>query len=133
MAAQSMTSTENQPRPGPARGRPRGTGPGPADGRARRDHREHRAALGPARSGFSDADRQWVVTAYALAFGGLLLLGGRLADMLGRRRMFLIGLVGFAVASALGGAAANFATLLGGARRCRARSARCSPPRRCRC
>ena len=55
--------------------------------------------------GFSDADRQWVVTAYTLAFGGLLLLGGRIADLLGRKRTFLIGLVGFAAASALGGAA----------------------------
>ena len=53
--------------------------------------------------GFSNADRQWVVTAYALAFGGLLLLGGRLSDLFGRRRMLIIGLVGFAAASALGG------------------------------
>ena len=53
--------------------------------------------------GFSNADRQWVVTAYSLAFGGLLLLGGRLADLFGRRRMLLIGLVGFAAASAVGG------------------------------
>ncbi|WP_425954891.1 MFS transporter [Xylanimonas sp. McL0601] len=63
--------------------------------------------------GFSDNDRQWVVTAYALAFGSLLLLGGRLSDMFGRRRMFLIGLVGFAVASALGGAAQSFEFLVG--------------------
>ena len=63
--------------------------------------------------GFSDNDRQWVVTAYALAFGSLLLLGGRLSDMFGRRRMFLIGLVGFAVASALGGAAQTFELLVG--------------------
>ncbi|GEK21404.1 MFS transporter [Cellulomonas xylanilytica] len=63
--------------------------------------------------GFSDNDRQWVVTAYALAFGSLLLLGGRLADMFGRRRMFLIGLVGFAAASALGGAAQTFELLVG--------------------
>jgi EmrB/QacA subfamily drug resistance transporter len=62
--------------------------------------------------GFSDNDRQWIVTAYALAFGSLLLLGGRLSDMFGRRRMFLIGLVGFAVASALGGAAGNFELLV---------------------
>jgi EmrB/QacA subfamily drug resistance transporter len=55
--------------------------------------------------GFSDANRQWVITAYALAFGGLLLLGGRIADRYGRRRAFLIGLAGFAAASALGGAA----------------------------
>src|SRR6266851_210154 len=45
--------------------------------------------------GFSNSDRQWVVTAYALAFGGLLLLGGRLSDLVGRRRMLIIGLVGF--------------------------------------
>ena len=55
--------------------------------------------------GFSNADRQWVVTAYALAFGGLLLLGGRLSDLVGRRQMLIIGLVGFAAASALGAAA----------------------------
>jgi len=63
--------------------------------------------------GFTDNDRQWVVTAYALAFGSLLLLGGRLADMFGRRRMFLVGLVGFAAASALGGAAQTFELLVG--------------------
>jgi EmrB/QacA subfamily drug resistance transporter len=62
--------------------------------------------------GFSDADRQWVVTAYSLAFGGLLLLGGRLADLFGRKRILLIGLVGFAAASALGGAATGFGTLV---------------------
>ncbi|MFD8349634.1 MFS transporter [Streptomyces coelicoflavus] len=55
--------------------------------------------------GMSDADRQWVITAYTLAFGGLLLLGGRIADLVGRRRTFVIGLAGFAAASALGGAA----------------------------
>jgi EmrB/QacA subfamily drug resistance transporter len=53
----------------------------------------------------STADRQWIVTAYTLAFGGLLLLGGRVADYFGRKRAFLVGLVGFAAASALGGAA----------------------------
>jgi MFS family permease len=63
--------------------------------------------------GISDANRQWVVTAYALAFGGLLLFGGRIADRWGRRRAFLIGLIGFAVASALGGAAVNTGMLLG--------------------
>jgi EmrB/QacA subfamily drug resistance transporter len=62
--------------------------------------------------GFSNADRQWVVTAYALAFGGLLLLGGRLSDLFGRRRMLIIGLVGFAAASALGGAATSFGVLV---------------------
>jgi EmrB/QacA subfamily drug resistance transporter len=62
--------------------------------------------------GFSNADRQWVVTAYSLAFGGLLLLGGRLSDLVGRRRMLIIGLVGFAAASAFGGAATSFAMLV---------------------
>jgi len=55
--------------------------------------------------GMSDATRGWVVTAYTLTFGALLLLGGRVADLLGRRRIFLIGLIGFAAASALGGIA----------------------------
>jgi EmrB/QacA subfamily drug resistance transporter len=55
----------------------------------------------------SDANRQWALTAYALAFGGLLLLGGRIADYTGRKRAFIVGLLGFAGASALGGAAAN--------------------------
>ena len=70
-------------------------------------------ALPPAQAGLgiSDADRHWVLTAYTLAFGGLLLLGGRVADFVGRRRVFLIGLVGFAGASALGGAAQNAAML----------------------
>src|SRR5215831_4962675 len=62
--------------------------------------------------GASDADRQWVITAYTLAFGSLLLLGGRIADYTGRKRTFLIGVTGFAAASALGGAAANFGMLL---------------------
>jgi EmrB/QacA subfamily drug resistance transporter len=62
--------------------------------------------------GFSNADRQWIVTAYALAFGSLLLLGGRIGDMIGRKRTLMIGLVGFAVASAIGGASVNFAMLV---------------------
>ncbi len=61
---------------------------------------------------FSNADRQWVVTAYSLAFGGLLLLGGRLSDLIGRRRMLIIGLVGFAASSALGGASTGFTMLV---------------------
>lgn len=61
----------------------------------------------------SDVDRQWVITAYTLAFGGLLLLGGRIADYVGRKRMFIVGLAGFAVASALGGVAQNAAMLFG--------------------
>ncbi len=63
--------------------------------------------------GASDADRQWVVTAYTLAFAGLLLLGGRIADHLGRKRAFVAGLAGFALASVLGGAAPNFGVLIG--------------------
>ena len=63
--------------------------------------------------GFSLADRQWVVTAYSLAFGGLLLLGGRLSDLVGRKRTFVIGLVGFAAASGIGGLAQNFGMLIG--------------------
>lgn len=62
--------------------------------------------------GFSDDDRQWVITAYALAFGGLLLLGGRLADLFGRKLTFIAGLLGFAGASALGGAAQSFGLLV---------------------
>ena len=55
--------------------------------------------------GISDANQQWVITAYTLTFGGLLLLGGRIADYVGRKRAFVIGLIGFATASALGGLA----------------------------
>jgi EmrB/QacA subfamily drug resistance transporter len=62
--------------------------------------------------GATDANRQWVITAYTLAFGGLLLLGGRLADHLGRKRAFLGGLIGFAAASVIGGDAPNFAVLV---------------------
>lgn len=61
--------------------------------------------------GISDADRQWVVTAYTLAFGSLLLLGGRIADYAGRKKVFIIGLLGFAGASALGGISNSAATL----------------------
>ncbi|MCC9306883.1 MFS transporter [Kitasatospora sp. RB6PN24] len=57
--------------------------------------------------GISTGDRQWVITAYTLAFGGLLLLGGRLGDLFGRKRTFMTGLLGFALASALGGAAVS--------------------------
>ena len=61
---------------------------------------------------FTTVDRQWVVTAYTLAFGSLLLLGGRLADLLGRKVTFLIGLLGFAGVSAIGGASVNFGMLI---------------------
>ena len=62
--------------------------------------------------GFDNSQRQWIVTAYALAFGSLLLLGGRVGDIVGRKRTFLIALVAFAAASALGGAAPSFAILV---------------------
>jgi EmrB/QacA subfamily drug resistance transporter len=62
--------------------------------------------------GFGNGDRQWIVTAYSLAFGSLLLLFGRVSDLVGRRAMFLIGLLVFAAASALGGAAQNFDMLV---------------------
>jgi EmrB/QacA subfamily drug resistance transporter len=62
--------------------------------------------------GFPNSDRQWVVTAYALAFGSLLLVGGRLGDMFNRKWVFIIGLVGFAVSSAIGGAAGSFVILV---------------------
>jgi EmrB/QacA subfamily drug resistance transporter len=61
---------------------------------------------------FNDVDRQWIVTAYSLSFGSLLLFGGRLADLIGRRLIFMIGLGGFAVASAIGGASVNFPMLV---------------------
>ncbi|MEU0049352.1 MFS transporter [Streptomyces sp. NPDC006184] len=63
--------------------------------------------------GISDGNKQWVVTAYALAFGGLLLFGGRIADLWGRKRTFVLGLVGFAAASALGGAATTGGMMFG--------------------
>ncbi|WP_406236554.1 MFS transporter [Nocardia sp. NBC_01009] len=62
----------------------------------------------------SDGNKQWMLTAYTLIFGGLLLLGGRLADYLGRRRIFIVGLVGFAAASALAGLAQNGVELFAG-------------------
>jgi hypothetical protein len=62
--------------------------------------------------GFSGANRQWVITAYVLVFGSLLPLGGRLADAYGRKAMFIVGLLGFAIASAVGGAAPNIGTLV---------------------
>jgi len=62
--------------------------------------------------GFGNNDRQWVVTGYALAFGSLLLVGGRLGDMYSRKWVFITGLIGFAVASAIGGASVSFAMLV---------------------
>ncbi len=62
---------------------------------------------------FTNDNRQWVVTAYALSFGSLLLLGGRLSDLFGRKRTLIAGLIGFAGASALGGSAQSFEVLVG--------------------
>ncbi|PYI66756.1 MFS transporter [Arthrobacter livingstonensis] len=62
--------------------------------------------------GFTNGERQWIITAYSLAFGSLLLFGGRLSDLMGRKRTFIIGLIGFAGASALGGAAGSFGMLV---------------------
>lgn len=66
---------------------------------------------------FSNDERQWIVTAYSLAFGSLLLLGGKLSDLFGRKWTFIAGLIGFACASAVGGAAQSFA-MLAAARAC---------------
>ncbi|MEO3928521.1 MFS transporter [Micromonosporaceae bacterium B7E4] len=62
--------------------------------------------------GFTDADRPWIITAYALAFGGLLLVGGGLSDTFGRKRLLLVSLGGFIIASLIGGLASNFTTLV---------------------
>src|SRR3977135_1305512 len=63
--------------------------------------------------GFSQQNLQWVISAYALVFGGFLLLGGRAADLLGRRRLFLVGVVVFTLASLLAGLAWSEASLVG--------------------
>ena len=63
--------------------------------------------------GFSNDARQWIITAYALSFGSLLLLGGRIGDLFGRKWTFIGGLIGFSIASAIGGAAGSFGVLVG--------------------
>jgi EmrB/QacA subfamily drug resistance transporter len=122
--------------PSPADPRSGGSASGPAPGVEPEDHTPHPwlalAVIGLAQLmvvldativnialpsaqrdlGFSNDGRQWVITAYTLAFGSLLLLGGRLADFFGRRRTFVTGLIGFGAASALGGAAGSFAALI---------------------
>ena len=78
---------------------------------------------------FSQASLQWVITAYAITFGGFLLLGGRLADVFGRRRIFMTGIALFTLGSALSGLAWSATSLVGGLpRRCRAPAARSSRP-----
>ena len=62
--------------------------------------------------GFDAENRQWIITAYALAFGSLLLVGGKLGDLFGRKWTFIAGLIGFSVASALGGLAQSFGVLV---------------------
>ncbi|MGB7050841.1 MAG: MFS transporter [Acidimicrobiales bacterium] len=62
--------------------------------------------------GFSDVDRQWVITAYTLTFGGFLLLGGRISDMVGPKRTLMVGVIGFALASSLGGASQSLGMLI---------------------
>ncbi|MGH3262102.1 MAG: MFS transporter, partial [Trebonia sp.] len=61
---------------------------------------------------FSNDNREWIVTAYALAFGSLLLAGGRIGDLFGRKRLFVASLIGFAAVSAVGGAAQSFVMLV---------------------
>ena len=81
--------------------------------------------------GFSQESLQWVVTAYAIMFGGVLLLGGRMADLLGRRRLFIAGLVLFTVASLLSGLAWSEGSLIA-FRALQGSAAASSPPRPCR-
>ena len=82
--------------------------------------------------GFSEAALQWVITAYAIVFGGFLLLGGRLADLLGRRRIFIAGIALFTVGSALSGLSWSAASLVRSAAS-RGSAAQCSLPRASRC
>ncbi len=91
--------------PGPGRARP-------ADDRARPDGYDIALPDAQRALDFSNVDRQWVITAYALTFGSLLLFGGRLGDLFGRKLTFITGLVGFWVASAVGGASVSFAMLV---------------------
>ena len=70
-----------------------------ADDRARHDDRERRAAVDPRGPGFTETSLVWVVNAYMLTFGGFLLLGGRLGDLFGHRRLFLLGITLFTLAS----------------------------------
>lgn len=81
---------------------------------------------------FSTQSRQWIVTGYALAFGSLLLLGGKLGDLFGRKWALIAGLVGFSVASAIGGLAQSFGVLVS-ARTLQGLSPHCLHPRRSGC
>ena len=92
--------------------RARAAGDDPVRDRDRRVDRQRRAAVDRRPSALLPDDLSWVVNAYTLTFGGFLLLGGRLADLLGRRRMFMIGLVLFSLASLAGGLAQSEAWLI---------------------
>ena len=81
--------------------------------------------------GFSQESLQWVITAYAIFFGGVLLLGGRLADLLGRRRLFMVGLLIFTVSSLLDGLAWSERLVDRLPFACRASAPRSCRPRRC--
>ena len=87
--------------------------PGHAHDRARHDDRERGAALDPSDLGFSETSLAWVVNAYMLTFGGFLLLGGRLGDLFGHRRLFLCGITLFTVASLVLRPATSQAMLVG--------------------
>ena len=78
---------------------------GAVHGHPRPEHRQRRAALDPVGLGFSSPELQWVVDAYAITFAGFLLLGGRAADHFGQRRMFVVALLLFGLASLAGGLA----------------------------
>ncbi len=93
-------------------GGPRAPRRRPIDGRAGRDDREHRAPVSAGGTSLHADNRQWVITAYALAFGSLLLVGGKLGDLFGRKWTLIGGLIGFAVASAIGGLAQSFGMLV---------------------
>jgi EmrB/QacA subfamily drug resistance transporter len=105
-----LTSTPR--RPPPLGGADRRL-PGPADDRARRHDRERRAAVDPADLDFSQADLTWVVNAFLVTFGSLLLLAGRLGDLAGRKRVFLAGVITFTGASLLCGIAPSSGALIG--------------------
>jgi MFS family permease len=83
-------------------------------GGRRHNNCEHRVALDQARHGVSPSGSQWVLNAYALVFGGLLLLFGRRGDRMGRRRLFIVGLIVFLAGSVLAGVATQAWVLLGG-------------------
>ncbi len=78
--------------------------------------------------GFSTSNRQWLITAYVLAFGGLVFVGGRVGDRWGHRRTLMIGLAGFAVASGLGGVAHSLSQLITARALQGASGGQCAPP-----